>query len=130
MDKGGNKEYKDIPLFSDKGLGRKGKERVKPAKTVAWALCPMHLTDTVGIALTDSSRRTGLVRVGEHLVWKIHYIRLGRSSIPCRSGGSSLCVVEPVDGKMKIFLPHDRTSKDTGIRRGVCPHERPTYETG
>jgi len=113
-----SKDYVDVPLFSGKKLER-GTEKRKPPPTAAWALCPLHVTDESA----DTAKRTGLVHVGEHLVWKVHYVRLAKSSIPCRASGSALCIVEPKDKLMRIYLPHDQRSTDTGMRHGLCPHE-------
>jgi hypothetical protein len=107
----------DVPLFDDVPTQGFSRERMKPAVTVAWAHCPMH----------ESTIGTGLVRQGIHLVWRAHYQRIGKTSVPCRASGVSLCVAPAlgVDGNppmMRITLTKSQIGNDTGMRAAKCPH--------
>jgi hypothetical protein len=88
----------------------------KAAPTAAHAFCPCH---------TDE-RRTGLIYSGEHLMWRVHYVKLGRSAVPCRASGVVICHPDgrPTDGVMRIPLDKHRATDDNGIRPARCRHER------
>jgi hypothetical protein len=72
------------------GVGRRAPthvEREKPQRSVAHASCPQCLNDKVGV-----------VRQGNHLVYKDHWVATwSGSSRQCIAGGQRLCDLPPRD---------------------------------
>jgi hypothetical protein len=113
----------DVPLFAlskrqaqVRGVG----ERIKRPPTAAWAVCPQH-------ASPDKVRGTGMAHTGEHLVWIAHYVKVGRSSVPCRASGVAICHPDagPVGATMRVWVSATMRDVDNGQRPAACPHAGP-----
>jgi len=116
---------KDVPLLNVKPLrdNRSGTERRRATPVAAHAHCPLHATGAID---PNEARRTGLMWVGEHLVWHVHYYKVGRNQIPCRASGIAICNpdAQPTDGMMRM-VQTQRAIK-AGIdpmRKAQCEHE-------
>jgi len=104
----------DVPLFRmPKDTANRGTEKRKKAPTAAHGLCPMHV---------NGDKRTGLVYAGEHLVWIVHFKRIGNASIQCQSSGVAICECQPTDGQMRIVMKPGQDKADNGMRDAKCPH--------
>lgn len=70
--------------------------RTRPIPSAEFGLCPM----------CHSDRRIGLVRVGKHLVWRVHERKMmsGAHAI-CPASGTTLCVT-PSRGLEMVSCPH------------------------
>jgi hypothetical protein len=68
---------------------RRSKKRRTPSpRSVTRAKCPKCLT----------AMPVGLIRVGEHLVWREHYITTwGGARRPCPASGVAVCALPPKD---------------------------------
>jgi len=75
-----------LPLFDmpEGGAGHATETAQKSPKSVEFGVCPGHYSPGV---------RTGLVRQGPHVAWRMHYVRsaLGSSVRPCGACGVTLC---------------------------------------
>lgn len=107
-----------IPRASAKGSGNTdnpGRAGAAP-KVFARAYCNHHSGD----------RRTGLILSATHLVWKVHYIMLGKgTSVPCRASGVALCSAPPRDGQMVLNMSQTKLMEDSmhGVRTAKCFHK-------
>lgn len=76
------------PLFDVTSVqgGVRDPERKRYERSVARAMCPQCATD----------KPTGLIRQGQHLVWRLHTRTLGSGArLECPSAGVPICQVAP-----------------------------------
>ena len=84
----------EIPASGGSTEGR----RRTSVKSVEFGLCPGHVGDGTG-------RGTGLVRQGEHLVWRVHHIRtFGGATLDCPSSGQPVCT-SPSKSAKRVDCP-------------------------
>lgn len=79
-----------------------------PAKTAAALRCPECV----------AFRATGLVRQGDHLVWRVHSRRVGKHLVMCKASGTRLCEVPDRDGT-KCTCQSDAVARLRAIAEGV-----------
>lgn len=107
----------DMPLFDlPPAAARRAPEPGRKAPMAAHAQCPGH----------HGERRTGLLTVGVHLVWRTHTYRTWSGvAVQCRTSGVALCATpdRPADMTVHLMRRHLAT-EDNGIRPCKCPHER------
>jgi hypothetical protein len=83
--KAASEAIETLPLPFDEPPRRR-KERRQSQRSVAFAICPKH----------QAVKPTGLVRVGEHLVWREHhYVTWAGTRRPCPASGVAVCLVSP-----------------------------------
>lgn len=96
-------KFDDIPtgeLFDAEPL-RSGRVRTRSVKSVAHGNCPRCLADKIG-----------LVRIGVHLVWRLHTYRTW-SGAPMQCGASGVTVCDapeasPPLNTEPVACPHDQ----------------------
>lgn len=99
------KDVPTIPLFSVEQLAPARDERPKRPRSVAMGNCPMC-----------SKNPVGLVRQGDHLVWRSHfYTTWGGAARQCQASNVAICVAPEPEGKEHNYTPvrcaHDKGSK-------------------
>jgi len=104
----------DVPLPFAVGHQEKSKrKRTKAMTVIAHGYCPGHM----------AIRRTAIVNGGVHLLWSVHYVTKGKTSVICRTVGTTICSFPPTDGKMKVT--YTRGIDDDGMRDAYCRHPKP-----
>lgn len=84
-----------------------GRERQKPARSIAQARCPSCNRSTT----SGEKKLTGLVRQGTHLVWREHdVVTWGGAKLPCPASGTAVCT-NPAKS-----MPY--------VEAVRCPHQR------
>lgn len=100
-------KFDNVPtesLFSDGEIAsyrqsKSSKPAVRPVRSVAQGNCPECTKNPVG-----------LIRQGEHLYWRQHYVTTWRGTpMLCRAANVSLCVApdKPQSGITTHMCPHD-----------------------
>jgi hypothetical protein len=72
-------------LAQPQGGGSEVSKRNRSQPSVTFGSCPSHASD---------GRQTGLVRQGDHLVWRLHdKVTLSGTRMHCSASGATLCTV-------------------------------------
>jgi len=82
-------------------------EPVKAPRSVTTAICP---------CCGSGNRSVGLLRAGEHLVWRVHYYTTwSGASMPCRASAVAVC--------SPLAKPLGQREYAKERREAVCTHE-------
>jgi hypothetical protein len=108
------RKFDDVPtesMFDDAAVESMRDEKTRPdrPKTIASGRCP-----------ECHNGRLGVVRQGEHLLWREHtYTTWSGARLTCRASGVATCVAP------------ERVSRDYPMHIAIlCPHTRDARERG